>query len=345
MNFYAKRIRDLQGLLKDEKLDALVVARPLETAFLTGFSMDGYIMLVSRAGAWAFMPKMLLEQFNSKAPFVKAASCDNTQEAVISKVKEQKFKKTAFEPETETYLRGRFWAKRGCLEKKGLTASLRLVKEGEEITALRRSCRVAAAAFRRIQPRVKTGRTELSVARELEDFMQAKGAKGPSFDLIVGFGPHSALPHHESSERRLKNNEAVLIDFGCVYNGYCSDMTRTFFHGRPPAEFLKVHAIVAASQKAGVKAVKAGVKARLVDKVCRDYIADSGYGQYFIHGAGHGVGLEIHEAPTLNAKSEETLKTGMTVTVEPGIYLIGRFGVRIEDSVLVKKSGCEILTK
>jgi len=102
---------------------------------------------------------------------------------------------------------------------------------------------------------------------------------------------------------------------------------------------------VAASQKAGIKAVKAGVKARLVDKACRDHIADAGYGQYFIHGAGHGVGLEIHEAPTLNAKSEETLKTGMTVTVEPGIYLSGRFGVRIEDSVLVKKNGCEILTK
>ena len=345
MNFYAGRIKDLQGLLKDEKLDALVVARPLETAFLTGFSMDGYIMLVSRAGAWAFMPKMLLEQFSSKAPFVKAASCENTLEAVISKAKEQKFKKTAFEPETETYLRGRFWAKHGCLEKKGLTASLRLVKEGEEITALRRSCRVAAEALRRIQPRVKTGRTELSVARELEDFMQARGAKGPSFNLIIGFGPHSALPHHESSGRKLKNNEAVLIDFGCVYNGYCSDMTRTFFHGRPTAEFLKVHAIVAAAQKAGVKAVKAGVKARFVDKTCRDYIADSGYGQYFIHGTGHGVGLEIHEAPTLNARSEETLKTGMAVTVEPGIYLSGRFGVRIEDSVLVKKNGCEILTK
>ncbi|MCX5786457.1 MAG: aminopeptidase P family protein [Elusimicrobia bacterium] len=345
MNFYARRIKDLQGLLKDDKIDALVVTRPLETAFLTGFSMDGYIMLVSRTDAWAFMPKMLLEQFNSKAPFINAASCDNTLEAVISKVKEQKLKKTAFEPETETYLRGQFWAKQGCLEKKGLTASLRLIKEGEEVTALRHSCRIAAEAFKRIKPRVKRGRTEISVSRELEDLMQAMGAKGPSFNLIIGFGPDSALPHHESSERELKNNEAVLIDFGCIYKGYCSDITRTFFYGRPTPEFLKIHSIVAASQKAGVKAVKAGVKARLVDKVCRDHIADAGYGQYFIHGTGHGVGLEIHEAPTLNTKSEETLKAGMAVTVEPGIYLSGKFGVRIEDSVLVKKNGCEILTK
>src|SRR3989339_1224720 len=120
MDFYKKRIKDLQTLLKEEKLDALVVARPLETAFLTGFHMDGYVMLVSKSGAWAFMPKMLLEQFNAKVPFIKAAACDKTLEAVISKIKEQKFRRAAFEPETETYLRGRFWVKHGCVEKKGL---------------------------------------------------------------------------------------------------------------------------------------------------------------------------------------------------------------------------------
>ena len=345
MNFYAKRIRDLQGLIKDEKIDALVVARPLETAFLTGFSMDGYMLLVSKTGVWAFTSKMLLEQFNAMVPFMKAAACGSTLEAVLAKVKEQKFKKPAFEPETETYLRGRLWSKHGFAEKKGLTSSLRMVKEGEELAALRRSCRAAAAAFKIIRPAVKTGRTEISLARELEDIMQAMGARGPSFNLIIGFGPNSALPHHESSARRLKDNEAVLIDFGCVLGGYCSDMTRTFFHGRATPEFIKVHSIVDGAQKAGVRAVKAGLKARLVDKACRDYISDAGYGQYFIHGTGHGIGLEIHEAPTLNSKSQEILKAGMAVTVEPGIYLAGKFGVRIEDSVLVRKNGCEILTR
>jgi len=170
------------------------------------------------------------------------------------------------------------------------------------------------------------------------------GAKGPSFNLIIGFGPDSALPHHESSDRPLKNNEAVLIDYGCVYNGYCSDITRTYFHGKPDVEFKKVYAIVDAAQKAGVKKVKAGARTFDIDKACRDHIADAGYGQYFIHGTGHGVGLEIHESPTLNTKSKETLRAGMAVTVEPGIYLYGKFGVRIEDSVLVKNGGCEILT-
>jgi Xaa-Pro aminopeptidase len=345
MNIHEKRLKELQRLLKKEKLDALVVSRPLEQDFLTGFRMDGYVMLVSRNDAWAFVPKMLFDHFKSKVPFVNASAPDLPLEAVASKVKEGKFKKTVFEPDTETYLRGRFWRKRGFAEFRGLTSGLRAVKEGEELSILRKSCHIAAKAFGVIRPRIKTGRTEVSVSRELEDIMQAMGAKGPSFNLIVGFGPDSALPHHETSDRPLRNNEAVLLDFGCVFNGYCSDITRTYFHGKPDAEFKKVYSIVEAAQKAGVGKVRAGIKAAEVDKVCRDHISDAGFGQYFIHGTGHGVGLEIHEAPTLNTKSKETLKAGMAVTVEPGIYLAGKFGVRVEDSVLVKNGGCEVLTK
>lgn len=345
MSIHGNRIKDLQNLLKKEKLDALVVARPLEQAFLTGFSMDGYMLLVSRKEAWAFMPKMLLDQFRSKVGFVNAASSENLLESVTAKLKENKLKKTAFEPATETYLRGQFWKKSGLSEISGLTAGLRAVKKGEEISMLRESCRIAAKAFRIVKPKIKPGRTEISVSHELEDIMQAMGAKGPSFNLIVGFGPNSALPHHESSERRLKKNETVLLDFGCVYKGYCSDITRTYFLGKPTDEFRKVYSIVEAAQKAGVKKVKAGVPTREVDKACRDHIAGAGYGQYFIHGTGHGVGLEIHEAPTLNTRSSEVLRAGMAVTVEPGIYLYGKFGVRIEDSVLVRNGGCEILTR
>ncbi|HOW89547.1 MAG TPA: aminopeptidase P family N-terminal domain-containing protein, partial [Elusimicrobiales bacterium] len=191
MNTNKKRLSDLQRLIKKEKLDALVVSRPLEQEFLTGFRMDGYVMLVSGTEAWAFMPKMLLEQFRSRVPFVSASSPDNTLEAVLSKVREKRLRRTAFEPGTETYLRGSFWKKSGFIERGGLTASLRSVKEGSEISALRRACRIAARAFRLIKPRIKSGRTEISVSRELNDLMQAMGASGPSFNLIVGFGPDS----------------------------------------------------------------------------------------------------------------------------------------------------------
>ena len=153
------------------------------------------------------------------------------------------------------------------------------------------------------------------------------------------------MPHHETSERKLKNNEAVLLDYGCVYGHYCSDITRSYFHGKPTEEYKKVYSIVAASQKAGLAKVRAGVKTRDVDAACRNYISDAGYGQYFIHGTGHGVGLEIHEFPRLNTTFEAVLRAGMAVTVEPGIYLSGKFGVRIEDTVLVTRTGCEILTK
>lgn len=344
MNMHAKRIKDLQYLLKQNRLDGAVVARKLETSFLTGYNQDGVFMLVTRSGAWAFMPPMFMDDFRARAPFVSASSPDNFLEAVVSKARELRLKKVAFEPENENYLRGNFWKKQGFSEHGGLTSALRAVKEGGELELLRKSCRIAAKAFGILKPRIKTGRTELSVSRELEDIMQGLGASGNSFNLIIGFGPDSALPHHETSERRLKNNEAVLIDYGCVYGGYCSDITRTFFHGRPTEEFRKVYSIVAASQKAGLAAVRAGAKARAVDSACRGLISDAGYGQYFTHGTGHGVGLEIHEPPTLNTRTQDTLRAGMCVTVEPGIYLYGKFGVRIEDSVLVTRTGGEVLT-
>ncbi|MEW6042379.1 MAG: aminopeptidase P family protein [Elusimicrobiota bacterium] len=341
----SNRIKDLQNILKLEKLDAVVSTRVLENGFLTGLHLDGYFLLVSTNDVWAFLPKMLLEHFKSKVNSVHALSPDNLLDGVISKMKEKKFKRVGFEPETETYLRGNFWKKNRLMEKKGLTTKLRMIKKGQELGTLKKSCCIAARAFEVIKSRIKPHRTEISVARELEDIMQSIGAKGPSFDIIVGSGPNSALPHHVTSKRQIKNNEVVLIDFGCVLDFYHSDMTRTIFLGKPNPEYKKVYQIVEQAQEKAISKIKDGSKARDIDKTAREHISDNGYGQYYVHGTGHGIGLEIHEAPTLNTKSQEVLKQGMTLTVEPGIYLPGKFGVRIEDSVLVTKTGSEILTK
>ncbi len=347
MKTHKERIKELQCLLKKEKLEAVVINRPLEAGFLTGFHLEGCVLFVSKTNAWAFVPQMLFDHFKAKVPFVEAVASNDMKDAAIAQIKKCNFKikKVAFQPETETYLDGVFWKKHGLIEKEGLTASLRLTKKGTELTATRKACQIAAKAFDIIKPKIKAGRTEISVARELEGIMQSMGATGPSFDTIVAFGSNSALPHHETSMRVLKKNEAVLIDYGCVYNFYRSDRTRTFFYGKADAKFKKVHAIVAASHNKGIKALKSGVKASSIDKVCRDEIMDKGYGQYFIHGTGHGVGLEIHEEPRVNSVSKHILKEGMILTVEPGIYLNGKFGVRIEDTLLVKKKGYEILTK
>ena len=346
MNIHQKRIADIQAQLKEKQFEALVLARPLETYFLTGYFMDGVFLLITKEDAYGYMPKMLFDDFHSKVPFVKSSASDNPRADLIAKRDSLGIKKSIFEPETESYLRGKYWKEHGFEECSGLTSSLRLRKEGEEIEILRKSCHIAAEAFSQLLPTLKTGETEIEVSNRLDNLMRAKGAKGPSFDLIVAFGENGALPHHVTSDRKLKDNESVLIDFGCVYKGYCSDITRTFFHGTPDGEFKKVYDIVQKAHDEGIKALKPGLSARAADKVCRDIISDAGYGQYFIHSTGHGVGLEIHEAPAVSARSDEKvlLEKGMSLTVEPGIYLIGKFGVRIEDTVLVTEKGCEVLT-
>lgn len=338
------RMKEFQRCLSGNGLDAYVISGTLELGFLTGFHLDGCMMLAGRKRVWVFLPEMLLEHFKSEVDFCEAVSSDNLAVSIIKKAAGEGFKKVGFDSDNETFMRGMLWKKHKFNEKPGLISSMREVKKGREIESLKKSCRIAAKAIKVMAGRIRPGRTERSVSLELEDLMQEMGAKKSAFDIIVASGSNSALPHHVTSGRVIKKNEPVLVDFGCVYEFYHSDCTRTFFMGRPDGEFRRVYSIVKKSQKAGITKVKSGVKARDVDKACRDVIAGKGYGRYFIHGTGHGVGLEIHESPRLYVKSKSVLRSGMTVTVEPGIYLPGKFGVRIEDPVLVTAGGCEILT-
>jgi Xaa-Pro aminopeptidase len=182
------------------------------------------------------------------------------------------------------------------------------------------------------------------VAIELETGMRRAGALKPSFDTIVGSGPRGALPHGTASDKVLKEGEMIVIDFGCVLDGYCSDETVTVALGEVGDEERKVYEVVRAAQSAAIEALKPGASLREVDKIARDYITAAGYGPYFGHGLGHGVGMEIHEGPRVSTKSEAVAEPGMVLTIEPGIYLPGRFGVRVEDTLLVNESGCEKIT-
>lgn len=345
MTIHQKRIKDLQELLKSNKLEAIIITTPIEIFFFSGFHQDRTILLITRNEAFAFLPKMFVDHFKEKVDFINIVTYENLNDEVISNIKKLKLKNVVFDPEAETYQQGKFWEKNGLKEFSGLVKTLRMIKEGEELNSVKKACSIAAKTFEIIKPKIKEGVTEREIALEMEYTMQKMGASGKSFDLIIAFGENSALPHHETSNRKLKKNEVVLIDFGCVYERYCSDMTRTFFYGKPTEEFLKVYDIVNKAKELGTKAIKDGIEAREIDRICRDYIAEKGYGQYFTHGTGHGVGLQIHEEPYLNTKSKAILKKGMTVTVEPGIYLYGKFGVRIEDTIYVTSKGYEILTK
>ena len=221
-----------------------------------------------------------------------------------------------------------------------------MVKDASEIELLRCATDLAEGVLHDLLPELTEGILERELAAQFVYEFKRRGASGPSFDPMALFGSHSSLPHGMPGDRALKSGDIVLLDFGCVLNGYCSDLTRTFAFGRiPPGWFEEIYAVTLEAQLTALEAVKPGVPCSDVDAVARDIIRDAGYGDYFGHGLGHGVGLEVHESPRLNMQSQAVLEPGMAVTVEPGIYLPGKGGVRIEDLVIVTGDGCDILTR
>jgi Xaa-Pro dipeptidase len=231
----------------------------------------------------------------------------------------------------------------------GLVERLRAVKDDDEVDALRLACAAADAALAGAiaDGVLAPGRTERDVARELEERMVAHGASGPSFETIVAAGGNSAIPHHRPSDAPLAAGDLVTMDFGALVDGYHSDMTRTVLLGPEGAVAdwqREVYALVDAAAAAGRAALRPGVATSEIDAAARDVITEAGYGEQFVHPVGHGVGLVVHEAPAMGATATATLEEGMTVTVEPGVYLPGRGGVRIEDTLVVTGSGAEPLT-
>jgi Xaa-Pro aminopeptidase len=226
----------------------------------------------------------------------------------------------------------------------GLVEGLRIVKDEGEVARLAAACAVADAALAAVRPRLAEGLTEEEFALDLEWEMRRLGAEGPSFETIVASGPNGALPHHRAGARRIGEGDLVVIDFGALVDGYHSDMTRTVMVGEPDATQARMYDVVRQAQQAGVDAVRAGAEVTAVDEACRAVIREAGWEDAFIHGTGHGVGLDIHEAPRVSWSADATLADGHVVTVEPGVYLAEHGGVRIEDTVVVTPEGSRTLT-
>jgi Xaa-Pro aminopeptidase len=226
----------------------------------------------------------------------------------------------------------------------GMVEDLRRVKDSGELQRIRAAAALADEAFNAMLARGLTGRTERAVALDLEDEMRHRGATAPSFPSIVAAGPHGALPHAEPRDLEIEPGRLVVIDWGALVDGYCSDCTRTVATGGLDAEAAETYALVQRAQQAGLDAVRAGPSGREVDAAARDVIDEAGHGEEFGHGLGHGVGLEVHEEPRLAKSDDSALQPGNVVTIEPGVYLPGRFGVRIEDLAVVTEDGAEVLS-
>ena len=347
-NYTQQRFAALRKVLRKNKLDGFIVTNNLDQFYLSDFFFypNEAIFLIHPKGITCFTRELYVEPFSKFAPYMEVIGDENRLVSAIEKARQLGLCRAGFDAAKESYVSGRLLRESGFVESDSFITALRETKDAAELKLLREANRIAYLTYEYIKPRVKTGMTEFEVAAEMERFMRAHGATTTSFYTIVAFGENAANPHHETSGRKLKAEDAVLMDFGCVYKGYCSDITRSWWHGKKePAEYTKIWKLVDKARKQGIKTVKPGVPCKTVDAASRQVIAQGGYGEYFTHGTGHGVGIEIHEDPYNSQQSAAVLAEGHIVTVEPGIYLPGKFGVRLEDTVAVAKTGAKILTK
>ena len=339
----AHRVEAFRELLKEKKLDGFLLTHLSDLFYFTDYKSEGYYGLIGLNESFLFLPGLLYQQGKD---VTRGFTCLQGRffPELERVVREQKMKKIGFDPGQLPYSFGAALVKKGFVPVSGLVTELRAIKDPLELQRLRAANHLAARGAEFVRKRLKPGVQEKKVGADLAHFFNVEG-DGIAFDLIIAGGPNGAAPHHITSEYRLRNGDPVVCDIGATVAGYRSDLTRTFPLGKMPPGFSTVFNLVAKSQKEGIRRLRPGVTAGSVDQVCRQIIAKGGYGKTFIHSTGHGVGIDIHEHPRIGPGAKDKLQEGMVVTVEPGIYLPGRFGVRIEDTLLVTSTGSELLTK
>ncbi len=354
----ASRLPRLRERFADAGCESLLLTRLVNIRYLTGFTGSAALLLVLPDDALLVTDgryrDQAAEQLAAAGVEVRVAiglTADDQRDLLLDAA--PGFRRLGLEADDVTWSRQRrfdleWFFSAQLVPTQGLVEDLRRVKDEGEVARMAEAARIADDALAAVRPRLAdqvTEVTERDVALELDFQMRRLGAEGSSFETIVASGPNGAKPHHRPSDRRIGPGELVVIDFGSIVDGYCSDMTRTVCVGEPASGTARrMVEVVAESQRAGVDAVRAGVEGKAVDEVCRAVIADAGWADAFLHGTGHGVGLEIHESPRVSSASSDTLATGHVVTVEPGVYLPEHGGVRIEDTVVVTDDGCRTLT-
>ncbi len=346
--FNARRALAVEALA-EQRLDALVVSAAPNVVYLTGFTGDNSIAVVTPAGTVLFTDPRFTYQAAGEVDCPVRICRGPLPAAAGALIRRRGLRRVGFERSRisyETYTRLEDSLPMGAALKPvaGLVETLRMVKSAEEIEAIRGAAQTTSQVFRDVLPRLRPGVTELEAAAEIDYRMRRRGASGPAFETIVASGARSALPHAHPTAKAFAPREPVLLDMGAVRDGYASDMTRTVFLGGAKAAARRIYRAVLEAQHAALAAVREGVTAAYVDRQARLALRARKLDRFFLHSTGHGLGLEIHESPRVGRKDKTRLRAGMVITIEPGVYVEGLGGVRIEDTVLVTGDGCEILT-
>lgn len=350
-DIFAARREKLRKMLKKAHVDALLVTNFTNVTWLTGFTGDDSYLIIHEKGECLLSDFRYSIQIEQECPGLNFAIRSGS--IGLFQLAKNELEKISSSPRlgvesnsitlsTSELVRARVTEKVVPVE--GLAESLREVKDRSEIALIRESARIARNAFHAVRAILSPEMTEKQVADELEFFMRRLGAKDASFPTISAVGDHAALCHCVPGERKIRDGNILLIDWGAQYRGYASDLTRVLITGKVSDEFRKVYKIVLDAQRKAIEAVRPGLICSEIDAIARDYIEKSGYGKFFDHGLGHGIGLNIHEGPYFSPRCTTKLKPGMIITVEPGIYVKDWGGVRIEDDVLVTRDGFEVIT-
>ncbi|MCL4433288.1 MAG: aminopeptidase P family protein [Actinobacteria bacterium] len=358
------RLDRLRNIMAEREIQCLLISDPANIRYLSGFSGSAALMLVTGDRALITTDSRYAVQIEEEADLAGVSGSmdivvsgpsnqDGQKEAIVDMVGSSAMGRLALEADRISWQDKKRWQEAFQDAKvdiefqpvTGLVEQLRTVKDGMEISLMQHAAAIADVALGKVFPMLEERPQEKDFALELDWWMRKLGADDRAFETIVAAGPNGAKPHAQPSSRPIEYEDAVVVDFGASFMGYCSDTTRTLCGaGKLSGEMAGVYGIVARSQQAGIDTLRAGVKCSDVDRACREVIEDAGYGDKFAHSTGHGVGLYVHESPVLSTRSEDVLQAGMVVTVEPGIYLPGAGGVRIEDMLVITDDGCKSLT-
>jgi Xaa-Pro aminopeptidase len=343
------RIDKLRELLSEKKLDAFYITHIPNIRYLSNFSGSSAYIILSRKTNYFISDFRYKDQSHSQVKGFEIAINYNSNEEIVKIFENNNFKRIGFESGRLTYnnvenLRKdyphiEFVPLYEEIEK------LTMQKTPEELQLLRKAAEITDKTFSHILDIIRPGMTELDVSAEITYSHKKLGALKDSFEPIVASGWRGALPHGIASDKVIQHGEMITLDFGCMYEGFCSDLTRTIALGDPGDEMKKIYKVVFDAQHKALEAAKAGMTTRALDSIARDYITSCGYGEHFGHGLGHGVGIEVHEMPGVSQRTNITLIPDSVVTIEPGIYIENLGGVRIEDDIVLKENGCEILNK